>query len=209
MADKKLSFSIGEAFGFGWSKTKSNLIFLIGLVLIIGVINAFPGVVVSAGGKDAVALAFVVRIIGWVLQMIVTLGSLAVMLALVDGKKPSYEDLWTNVSKVLNYIVAGILYGVIVVVGLILLIIPGIYFGLKFMFYGYAIVDKGMGPIEALKYSGKLTSGVKWKLILLHFASFGVALLGVIALVVGLLVAIPVIMLAQAYVYRTLQKQVG
>ncbi len=53
-----------------------------------------------------------------------------------------------------------------VAVGLMLLIVPGIYLGLKYQFYGYAIADKGIGPIDALKESDRMTEGAKQNLLI-------------------------------------------
>jgi hypothetical protein len=47
-----------------------------------------------------------------------------------------------------------------------MLVVPGIYFALKYKFYDYLIVDKGMGPVETIKRSGVLTEGVKRNLVL-------------------------------------------
>ncbi|MEA3324508.1 MAG: hypothetical protein U9Q37_05135 [Euryarchaeota archaeon] len=59
-----------------------------------------------------------------------------------------------------------ILYGFIVVGGLILLTIPGIIWAIKFQFFDYLIVDKGLGPIDALEKSSEITRGVKWDLFI-------------------------------------------
>jgi hypothetical protein len=58
-----------------------------------------------------------------------------------DGKVPDVEDLFRGYPHFLNYLAASILYGLMVAIGLILLIIPGIYLALKYQFYGYLIVD--------------------------------------------------------------------
>jgi len=74
--------------------------------------------------------------------------------------------------------------------GLVLLIIPGIYLALKYQFYGYLIVDKGMGPIKALKESGRITDGAKKDLLIFWLVLF--CSIAVIALVLGIFIALPV-----------------
>jgi uncharacterized membrane protein len=74
-----------------------------------------------------------------------------------------------------------------------------------FMFSGYIIiVDEKLSAVDAMKESARITKGHKGDLFLLMLASIGVALLGVICLFVGIVVAFPVIMLAQVWAYRTL-----
>ena len=58
-----------------------------------------------------------------------------------------------------KYLVWGILYGLAVLGWCILLIIPWIIFAIRFKFFTFAIVDKWLWPIEALKYSWRMT---KW-----------------------------------------------
>jgi len=87
-----------------------------------------------------------------------------------------------------------------------LLIIPGIWFALRYQYFGMAIVDKNMGPIEALKYSGQITQGNALKLFGMALASMGVIVLGLLALILGVFVAMPVVYIAMAYIYRTLSK---
>lgn len=83
-----------------------------------------------------------------------------------------------------------------VVVGLLFLIVPGIYLGLKYQFFGYLIVDRGMGPFEALKESGRLTEGAKTDLFVFWLSLFCGIL--VIMIVLGLLIALPIGLLMAA-----------
>ena len=53
------------------------------------------------------------------------------------------------------------LYNVLGAIGLILLIIPGIIVSLMFLFFAHVIVDREVGPIEALKVSKIITDGAK------------------------------------------------
>jgi len=122
----------------------------------------------------------------------------------LDWKKASFEDLYSHYNLVLNYAVASILYGLIVLAGYILLIVPGIVWTIKYQFYSYFVVDKGMGPLEAIKASGRATQGHKMHLFGFSWVALGVMILGLIAVFVGLLVAVPVVMLATAYIYRRL-----
>jgi uncharacterized membrane protein len=80
------------------------------------------------------------------------------------------------------------------------------YFFLKFGFALILVVDKGLGPIQALKESSLLTHGVKWKLIFFTIAVGFINLLGLLCLGVGILVSWPVSMLAYVHVYRFLSR---
>ncbi len=99
----------------------------------------------------------------------------------------------------------SILYGLMVLGGLILCVIPGIYLAIRFSFYGYLIIDRDTGPVGALKRSWEITRGSTFELFLLGVVFFGITLLGVLACVVGLFAAVPTIWIAHAHVYRRLE----
>ena len=51
---------------------------------------------------------------------------------------------------------------------------------LKYQFYEYLIVDKGTGPVEAVKRNGILTDGVKRNLVLFWLMLIGIDILGML-----------------------------
>jgi len=59
-----------------------------------------------------------------------------------------------------NFIIASLFYSVIVSVGLLLLIIPGIIWATRFGYFMYCMIeDPRLGPVEALKRSYNLVKG--------------------------------------------------
>ena len=81
---------------------------------------------------------------------------------------------------------------------------PGVIVGLMFMFTTFIVIDRGLGPIEAMKESRRITDGHKWTLLGFSLMLVLINLLGMLALVVGLLVTIPVSSLALVQAYRLL-----
>jgi uncharacterized membrane protein len=102
---------------------------------------------------------------------------------------------------------AGILYGLIVLAGIILLIVPGIVWAVKFSLCFYFVIDKGLGPVQALKASSRTTIGVKWPLFGFGLLCGLINLLGLLCLVVGVFVTYPTVLIAHALVYRQLLAQ--
>ena len=86
--------------------------------------------------------------------------------------------------------------------GLILFIVPGIIAALTFGLAPYIVIDKGLGPIAALKESARITKGNRLRFLALSGATTLIMLLGILALFVGVFVAMPVIMLATIAAYR-------
>jgi len=144
-----------------------------------------------------------------IVQCIVGMGVTKIFLKMVRGENYSINDAFSTGSSLINYILGTLLYAVIVIGGMILLIFPGIIWGIKYMFMPYLIIDKGMSPLEAMKKSGELTQGAKWDLVGYFYTTVIMIYLGVFALVVGLAVTIPITTLSYVIVYDLLLKRGG
>lgn len=202
-------FSIQEAIKIGWELTKKNLGFLVGVVIIVFLVNLIPNffsLLFEENTSSAAVVAMVVALVAWVLNLLVSLGMIKISLSVIDNTKKSFADIYNGYPLLLNFFIGSFLYGLIVILGLFLLVVPGIYFAIKYHFYSYFIVDKKLGPIEALKESGKITQGVKINLLLFSIVLGLINILGAIPFGLGLLITVPVTMLAYAHVYRLLSK---
>lgn len=198
-------FTVGQALSYGWNTFKKNWQFLVPAFVIIMIAGMLPNWLHDWSRENLPTVSFAFSIIGWIIQMITSIGVIVISLKFVDHKKAEFSDIYSHYRLLLNYFLGSLLYGLVTILGFILLIIPGIIWGIKYQYTTYLIVDKNMGPMEAFKKSGTITTGVKLKLFWLGLAFIGVTLLGVLALGIGLIIAWPVISLAGAYVYRRLE----
>jgi len=206
MTTKK--FSISEAIRFGWNTMKSNLGFFIILLIVAGLIFNIPGIIAELVKKNTPILSIIISITSWVVGVVISMGLIRIALRFCDNKKGEFADLFSCFPLFFKYLFGSILYRLIILGGMILLIIPGIIWGIKFCFFDYFIVDKGLGPIEALKKSSVITTGAKWDL----FKFFGLLVLinlaGALCLLIGLFATLPTTMVAGAFVYRKLLAQI-
>ncbi len=198
------SFSVKEALLYGWKTFKKNWQFLVPVFVIVTVAGMIPSWLHDWSDENMPSISFIFTIIGWLVQMITSIGTLVIILKLVDKKKPEFTDIYSHYNLLLNYFLGSLLYGLVIIGGLILLIVPGIIWGIKYQYTTYLIVDKKMSPMDAFKKSGKLTEGVRWKLFLLGLACVGLTAIGMLIFGIGLIVTWPVIMLAGVHVYRKL-----
>jgi uncharacterized membrane protein len=206
MATEK--FSMSEAVKFGWEAMKNNLVFFIVFLIVTWAISSglnFAGN--PYWGPDIIFFVFFFNLLGFIFSIFISMAVIKIGLRLsaAPGETAEISDAWSAYPYFLNYLVGSILYFLIVLGGLILLIVPGIIWAIKYSFFGYLIIDRDMGPVEAIKRSGEITKGSKGELFLLGLLFFGIALLGAIACLVGLFAAIPTIWVAHAYVYRRLE----
>lgn len=197
------------AFREGWQLTLKNFWRLAGIVILFYVISSASGLLDIMVGDERQDEGFwlvvlIVSLASWVVQAIMSMGLIKITLGLLDGKPVDYNHLFSEYPKLFTFVAASFLYGVMVIVGLLLFIIPGIYVALKYQFFSYRIVDAGDGALEALRKSGELTRGVKGKVLALNLISTLINIIGALALLVGLLLAVPVSMIATASAYRQL-----
>lgn len=90
-------------------------------------------------------------------------------LSVIEGKKPSFEGLWATVKE-LGWRMLGlyVVTSIIVGVGFILLIIPGLIMLRRYIFAPFVMLDKKCGIRDALNHSAQLSganTGSVWGLI--------------------------------------------
>jgi len=197
-------FTIGEAVRFGWDTMKENFAFLIAFIFILWLAQAIPSGLQTWLGRTNAGPSIIFGVIGFMVGIFVGMAYIKIGLRFTAGEVADFHDLYSAYPHLWNYLVGTILYALIVLGGLILCIIPGIYWGVKYQFFGYFIIDQERTPTNALTRSGQVTQGIKGYLFLFNLAQLGIIILGFLACVVGILAAIPVNVVAHAYVYRKL-----
>ncbi len=186
---------IGDAVEAGWNSVKAHIGFFIGIFLLFAALS-FMSAYASGIGTRAV--------LGLLISGI-SIGYIKLAIDVVDGKSPEFKELFSCFSLLLKYILAAILYTLVVTIGLALFVIPGVIWAVQFGFYPYVIVKERLWPLAALRRSSAITEGVKGKLIIFALALIGINLLGVIALGIGVIVTIPLSVIAAAHVFKQLE----
>jgi uncharacterized membrane protein len=203
----KPHFSKKEAISYGFKLAKENLFFFITLfVIVILTVAVISGLRIATAHAHTLLLAFVLWLLQTVIDLVIGIGLIQITLKFIDNKKPKYKDLFYY-QPIVNYFLVALLTGLIVLGGFILLIIPGIYFALRLKFAVYLVIDKNLGPVEAIKKSWKITKGNVWNLFFFGILLGLINILGFICLIVGLFITIPLSMLATTFVYRKLLLQ--
>jgi len=198
-------FSKEQAIRFGWQRMKDNLGFFIVYLIILFLIESFFGIFSNMFSDRLPSLSLIFNLGSWVVSLVSSIFIVKIGLRLYDNEKiGSYDFLSFSTSLFFKFLLGYVLYTALVVIGLILLVVPGVYLAIKYQYVQYLIVDKNMDVIEAFKESGKMTDGYKWNLFLLVLLFLIIVVMGALAFGVGLLVAIPIVMVAQAYVYKKL-----
>jgi uncharacterized membrane protein len=207
-----MEFSTGAAIRFGWETFKRRPWFFVGATLLIllasGLVNGLTSGIDAAITGSAKNPSAPGTLINLALGTLINMGATAFYLAANDN--PDSVDLsalW-HPRPFWKFLGVSILLVLAVAIGLVLLIVPGIIFMLMFMFTTFIVIERELGPIEAMKESRRITRGHKWQLLGFTLLLVLVNLLGLAALVVGLFVSIPVSSLAFVHAYRVLSGKV-
>jgi uncharacterized membrane protein len=203
-----MEFSTQAAIRFGWETFKRRPWFFVGATVVIllasVLLDSFTSAIDTAMSGSPNEPSIVGSVISFGLGTLISMGATAFFLAAHDNPDAvDLSSLW-HPRPFWKYLGASILLGLAVGIGLVLLIVPGIIFMLMFMIVTFIVIDRELGPIEAMTESKRITHGYKWSLLGFSLVLVLVNLLGILALVVGLLVSIPVSSLAFAYAYRLL-----
>jgi len=211
----KKTVEIEKAIKTGWQVFKENPGLLIGIVLIqliapylfdlpaMAIANVFETSII------AFVIGLVLNLLALSIDIIIAIGVINIALGLAKNRDMSFKDLFVEFRMILNFIRASILFALAVLVGLILLIIPGVIIAIALGSYPYFIIDENKGPMEALKASYALTLGAKWQLFVFGMLQGLIVIAGLLALLVGYFVALPITMVASAAVYLQLKTQMN
>ena len=193
-------FSILDALSFGWNKLLERFGFwILVMVAYLLITHTSEYVVYSATDTPFIVLA---SIFDWLISTIFTLGLLKMTLEAYEDEHYGADEFLKIFKYLLHYIVATFIYIVIVVIGLMLLVVPGVVFGIKLFFYNYFIIDKNMGLIECLEASFKLTKGNFLKLLLFFLLIIAMNIVGVLFAGIGVIFTFPITFFAMVYVYK-------
>lgn len=197
--------SIKESFKFGWNAFKKDAGIYIGATAVVLVASVVMSKMSESLGDGL--LSALISIAGTVLTWWLFLGLTRMTLNSYAGLPVKFDMIFKESWNVLwRYALAAILTLIIVGIGLILLIVPGIIAQIMLCLTVFLVLEKGMKPIDALKESRRMTKGKRWDLFLFLLVLILVNIVGAIPMGLGLLVTLPISLLAFAHVYKAIDK---
>lgn len=200
MLEPMTTFSISEALKVGWEKTRKNFWLWVALLLTTFVVH---WVLTTINDRiENTALGLLMLAVSLFVQITLELGLMWIALKLIDNQPVTYTDLFKMYPSAGHSLFATVIAGIMVVLGLIVFIVPGVIIAMRLSQTGFLIVEWRMSGVAALKKSWEITRGHTLQLFFLTLVICVLNILGAIAVLIGLLVTIPMTTLAMAYVYR-------
>ena len=178
--------------------------------LVVTVIGSVPGQVApSLAGLEIIepksllyyGLHAPLSLVGWFVAEYFMCGFVRAALKTVRAGDASFGDFFAAGGQFFPYLAMSFVRALAVVLGLVLLVVPGVIVMLGFANAPYFVVDQRLGPIAALKESWANADGQKAGLFNLLVAEIALTLLGLAACCFGIIVAVPFLQVARALVY--------
>ena len=133
--------------------------------------------------------------VGWMVVFIhypLMFGFVAVSARLIQGERPQFGEFFDGFRSFLTLLLLGVVSQIFIILGLLLLVVPGIYLMVAFFLAPWFILDRQVGFWEAMRLSRHTVRPHWFELFGLFLLIILINLLGILALGVGLLVTLPV-----------------
>ena len=137
------------------------------------------------------------------------LGYSTMCLKVARGEAASLDDLWSGFSRFVPALIMGLIAAVAVVIGLALLVVPGVALMILFTFaFHFMATDPDAEPVECLKSSVMLVKDNAIDVLVLWL--FGVIVSAVLtSTLAGIFVVTPFVSLLSAVLFVKLDAKVG
>ncbi len=227
-------FAVGEAFNWGWAKFQLNagsiivaaLIYIVALIIVEVVvyvilggllinktatvsIDQTTGQISTSSGAGLIAIllfaalsVFVAVLLGAIIQAAIIHGALEI----ANGKKVEIGDFF-KFEQLGTIIPAAIIVAAATAVGAFLCYVPALIVAFFTPFYLFFIIDKNLGAWESIKASISLVSQNIGSMVVLIIGVILAYIVGAILCGIGLIVTMPVALLALTFGFRKFQNE--
>lgn len=214
-------FQVGDAFNYGWKKFQENLgpiLIAMLLFLVVGGLVNFIATLFAGGTEEltdpeniGIGMFFgfgylVFSLIGALVSLLIQAAVVRGALDITKGEKIEMST-FLSTENLGQIVLAAILLAIGTAIGLILCIIPGLVLIFYSQFTYQFIIDKGLPAFDAIKASFALVNQNLGSVVGLFLASILAFIIGALLCGIGLLVTIPVTIIATAYAYRLMTGQ--
>jgi uncharacterized membrane protein len=211
------TYSPTDAVSYGWNKFKASpstlLVPTLVIVVVVIVISVVIRLIVVGGMTDSgsglgtvLLAAAIASAITSLVSQVLAAGLYKGGLSVTDGQTFSFGGLFEGWDK-MQVVLAAVIIGVLTLIGTILCYLPALLVGYFTQFTLLFIIDQNMSATDAIQASFRLCLDNLGPTILWSLLAIVCVIVGAIVCLVGLLVAVPVVLVGLAYTYRRLQDQ--
>lgn len=204
--------SAGGSFSFAWRKIfEKAFLPLLLAVIIVGLLNGpSAGANIKLDGNHGFSfpmlLIFPLIIFGLAYALlfmpVIKYGEQYMFINAMRDQEAEIKTLFEGFKKqYLNIILANLIVFALIMIGFVMLIIPGIIIACRLAFVSYLVMDKNMEAMKAVEKSWQMTKGHGWTIFGMAILSFFICIAGLIVFFVGIIVSLMWVHAAFASLY--------
>lgn len=133
---------------------------------------------------------------------IFSFGIVHIFIRVVRKQDFVFEEIFDGFKTYSRVFLSNLLITLIVIAGLILLLVPGIFLICRLVFVPYLIMDKKHDVMESIKISFYMSKGYFWTVFGMGILSFVIIVFGLVLLGFGILISLVWINAAFAVLYN-------
>jgi hypothetical protein len=202
--------TMGEAWrGLKGFKFKCHIALVIYFVVyLVAILVSYPVILglIALGADQATAgiMGFVIQMVAVVVTMPMAFGVLIMGMRHAQRKPASAGSIFGYFSSIPSLFLVYILQTILVLIGLALLVLPGIYLMFAYMFAMPLVVEKKMSAWQALETSRKAVTHVWFRFFGITWLMSLIFMLGILTLGIAWIWTLPWSVLAIAMIYTKL-----
>lgn len=177
----------GMTFSLAWELFTNNLPLLLMTHTTAFVISVAISMTAEACNENGMAgLYFALTAISYPIQWFFVIGLTSITLGLARGQQMEFNDLFGGGPYFVRVALYLLLYSIMVLLGCVFFLIPGIYLALRYWPGAHFIVDRDVTVWQAFELSSRHTQGNFLQTILTGMFGIGVLCAGLMILTYGM-----------------------
>lgn len=208
-------FRIGDVIGESWRLVKGTkgiifgglVIFYVVMFVATSVLGAIFGAIglLSEASLSAILIGqFVISVLASALTYPFLAGVNMVGIRRAANQPVSFNEVFSGLGMFVPLLITAVVMTVLVYIGSLLLLLPGIYLGVAYMLAMPLVIERGLSPWQALETSRKAISQHWFKVFGLFLVLGLIMALSMIPLGIGLIWSMPLFIISMGVLYRTI-----
>ncbi|SFP00642.1 hypothetical protein SAMN05216601_104238 [Ectopseudomonas composti] len=207
-------FSIGDLLSESWSKVKGTkgiiiggfLVFYVVLLAATFILGGIVGIFSALSDNLFIMFAgeIVISLLASALAYPFMAGINMVGIRRAADQPLNFNEIFSHFGRTVPLIITAVVMMLLIYLGMILLLIPGIYLAVAYLLAIPLVVERGLSPWQALEASRKAITQHWFKVFGLFLLLGLIVMISAIPLGIGLVWSIPLMVVAMGVLYRTI-----
>lgn len=194
------SFKIGEVLGEAWELSNGFKGTFWGATLLLIAVNIGAGVLTNLVEGNTIARG-VIQIGSTLLLYPLNAGVVMLCVYRAAGRQVQAAQVTAYFPQIIRIVLLNIVASVLILVGLLLFVLPGIYLAIGYLFAIPLLLDKNLKIWDALEVSRKTVTHYWFRYLGLGLVLGFIVMFGAVLLGIGLIWAVPLAGLAIGVLY--------